>query len=186
MFKWFWTIFSLGAPAPLTLRNELTENLIYFSFWLSCPPWTNLSILLFFFISFTPFAINIAESVWMTMILASARIDFKNIYSKCLKPTYGINPRDFYNSLATWMPHDQFWLWGVIHRDSGESVAQPHHFQTSSNSPSNINDLGICVQEKSIFEVWDETCLSLLKSTVAFSHPTFSLTIMVQGRHDAR
>lgn len=63
----------------------------------------------------------------MTMILSSARIDFKNIYSKCLKPTYGINPRDFYNSLATWMPHDQFWLWGVIHRDSGESVAQPHH-----------------------------------------------------------
>jgi len=56
--------------------------------------------------------------------------------------------------------------------------------QTSSNSPSNINDFGIYVQEKNISEVrlastaaWDETCLSLLKGTVAFLHPAFSLTI---------
>ena len=59
--------------------------------------------------------------------------------------------------------------------------------QTSSNSLTNINDISIFVQEKSIFEVrsasiaaWDETCLSLLKSTVAFLHAVFSLTIMVQ------
>ena len=42
--------------------------------------------------------------------------------------------------------------------------------QTSSNSLSNINDISIYVQQKSILEVrlastaaWDETCLSLLK-----------------------
>ena len=59
--------------------------------------------------------------------------------------------------------------------------------QTSSNSLTNINDISIFVQEKSIFEVrsastaaWDETCLSLLKSTLAFLHAVFSLTIMVQ------
>lgn len=59
--------------------------------------------------------------------------------------------------------------------------------QTSSNSLTNINDISIFVQEKSIFEVrlastaaWDETYLSLLKSTVAFLHAVFSLTIMVQ------
>ena len=57
--------------------------------------------------------------------------------------------------------------------------------QTSSNSLTNINDISIFVQEKSIFEVrlastaW-ETYLSLLKSTVAFLHAVFSLTIMVQ------
>ena len=86
------------------------------------------------------------------------------------------------------MSHGQFWLWGVIHRDSGESVAQPHHRHSDFvKLPLHINDISIYVQEKSIFEVrlastaaWDETCLSLLKSTVAFLHAVFSLTIMVQ------
>ena len=126
----------------------------------------------------------------MTMIPSSARIDFKNIYPKCLEPTYSIilAISTIHKPLECPMVSSDFEVSSI------EIAVKVSHsriiaVQTSSNSLSNINGISIYVQERSIFEVrlastaaWDETCLSLLKSTVAFLHAAFSLTIMVQKR----
>ena len=125
----------------------------------------------------------------MTMIPSSARIDFKNIIiSNVTRTTYSII---LAISTIHW-PLECPMVSSDFEVSSIEIAVKVSHsritaVQTSSNSLTNINDISIFDQEKSIFEVrsastaaWDETCLSLLKSTVAFLHAVFSLTIMVQ------